>query len=134
MVGLMRDSLVPPDSFHILGHSLGAHLAGVAGETVYRITRRRIGRITALDPAGPMYDGLVKTARRKLNRNSAKMVDSVHTDAGLLGYESPIGGIDFYPNGGKALQPGCLKIITLEEILELIAKLPVQPLPESMFY
>lgn len=34
-------------------------------------------------------------------------MDVIHTAAGMVGYLEPIGHCDFYPNGGKASQPGC---------------------------
>lgn len=33
--------------------------------------------------------------------------DVIHTCAGLLGHNKPLGNADFFPNGGHANQPGC---------------------------
>lgn len=35
------------------------------------------------------------------------MVDIIHTDAGLYGQPISTGSVDFWPNGGNTLQPGC---------------------------
>lgn len=37
------------------------------------------------------------------------MVDVIHTDAWLYGAPVSTGTIDFWPNSGKTLQPGCPK-------------------------
>lgn len=37
------------------------------------------------------------------------MVDVIHTDAGLYGAPRSTGTVDFWPNSGKTLQPGCPK-------------------------
>lgn len=34
--------------------------------------------------------------------------DVIHTDGGILGIPWALGHVDFYPNGGVALQPGCV--------------------------
>jgi len=34
-------------------------------------------------------------------------VDVIHTDAGLYGAPVTSGTVDFWPNGGRTLQPGC---------------------------
>ncbi|XP_022917699.1 lipase member H-like [Onthophagus taurus] len=84
---------------HILGHSLGAHIAGFAGRSLKR-KGFILPRITGLDPASPLiWNGLVKS--------DAEFVDVVHTAAGSLGKTGPQGHIDFYPNGGVSPQPGC---------------------------
>lgn len=36
----------------------------------------------------------------------AEIVESIHTNAGLLGFTHPVGDASFYPNGGRS-QPGC---------------------------
>jgi hypothetical protein len=35
--------------------------------------------------------------------------DIIHTDGGLLGVPWNLGHVDFYPNNGVALQPGCVQ-------------------------
>jgi pimeloyl-ACP methyl ester carboxylesterase len=42
-----------PEDVHLIGHSLGAHLSAYAAERV-----PNIGRITALDPAEPYFQGM----------------------------------------------------------------------------
>lgn len=50
---LRDDHGLRTEDVHIIGHSLGAHTAGYAGERV-----PNIGRITALDPAEPYFQGM----------------------------------------------------------------------------
>nr|CAD7194230.1 unnamed protein product [Timema douglasi] len=93
-----------PADVHLIGHSLGAHTAGYAGERIVGL-----GRITGLDPAEPFFQGMPTITR--LDPSDAKLVDVIHTDGKsifLLGYgmSQPCGHIDFYPNNGKE-QPGC---------------------------
>lgn len=56
-----------------------------------------------LDPAGPLW----QTNSNAINRNSGVYVECIHTDGGLLGIFNPCGDADFYPNGGRNVQPGC---------------------------
>ncbi len=85
---------------HLIGHSLGAHTAGYAGEKI-----PNLGQITGvlqkgnpkfiwekisnfihfvgLDPAGPFFR-LVPTYAR-LDPSDAQFVDVIHTDGGILG-------------------------------------------------
>ncbi|XP_057318075.1 pancreatic triacylglycerol lipase-like [Microplitis mediator] len=90
---------------HLIGHSLGAHTAGYAGEKL----EGEVGRITGLDPAEPNFQGMPSHIR--LDWTDAQLVDVIHTDGKsifFLGYgmSQPCGHLDFYPNNGKE-QPGC---------------------------
>jgi len=95
--------------FHIIGHSLGAHVAGFAGEKLVK-SGKIIGRITGLDPARPGFD--FEHAAARLDPSDAMFVDVIHSDVrngpidSSLGLQRPCGHVDFYPNGGKH-QPGC---------------------------
>merc|ERR1711915_571050 len=79
----------------------GAHAAGYAG----RYTDGRIGRITGLDPSGPLFHSV--SPEDRLDTSDAKFVDVIHAAGYWVGYEGLLGHIDFYPNGGLATQPGC---------------------------
>ncbi|XP_077981911.1 inactive pancreatic lipase-related protein 1-like [Glandiceps talaboti] len=92
------------DDVHLIGFSLGAHVAGYAGERL-----NQLGRITGLDPAEPYFKETHPIVR--LDPRDAKFVDIIHTDAEALitwgfGIREAIGHVDFYPNGGH-VQPGC---------------------------
>ncbi|XP_071118191.1 pancreatic lipase-related protein 2-like [Haliotis cracherodii] len=90
--------------FHIIGHSLGAHVAGYAGEIV-----KDLGRISGLDPAEPFFEDTPPQVR--LDPTDASFVDVIHTDDGTIlslgmGAKQAMGHVDFYINGGS-VQPGC---------------------------
>nr|CAH0111464.1 unnamed protein product [Daphnia galeata] len=102
------------NSFHLIGFSLGAHVAGGAGAA---IVSGKLPRITGLDPAAPGFS--VNDTETRLDTTDADFVDIIHTNSGTLlqGGESmiePIGHADFYPNGGQR-QPGCLFTKSKEE-------------------
>lgn len=93
------------DRIHIIGHSLGAQVAGFAGQAV---TQGRLRRITGLDPARPGFISMDPS--RRLDRTDAEFVDVIHTAGGTLGLLESIGDVDFYPNGGVN-QPHCFPLI-----------------------
>lgn len=92
---------------HFIGHSLGSHMAGYAGHCLQNRFHLKLGRITGLDPAAPLFAETPRIVR--LDRSDADFVDVIHTDISLfggLGLRQRIGHVDFYPNGGTD-NPGC---------------------------
>ncbi|XP_068457538.1 lipase member H [Clinocottus analis] len=103
-IKVMQEHGASLSSIHMIGVSLGAHVSGFVGANLNGL----IGRITALDPAGPQFTGTPPEDR--LDPTDAQFVDVLHTDMDALGFREPLGHIDFYANGG-ADQPGCPKTI-----------------------
>ncbi|VVC96863.1 unnamed protein product [Leptidea sinapis] len=94
-----------PSQIHMIGHSLGAHICGFAGKTFQQLTKRKLGRISGLDPAGPCFSDVKPDLR--LKETDADFVDVIHTDAGVYGLKEPVGQVDYFPNSG-AKQPDCV--------------------------
>ena len=88
---------------HCIGHSLGGHVCGLTARLMKQKTGFEFNKISAMDPAGPCFDVFVKTNR--LDKGDAKFVDVIHTSK-ALGFNDPLGHVDFYPNEGTR-QPGC---------------------------
>ncbi|XP_077529371.1 pancreatic triacylglycerol lipase-like [Haemaphysalis longicornis] len=131
---LQNSTGASPADFHIIGHSLGAQIAGYAGERL-----DKIGRITGLDPAGPYFFHMPPSVR--LDPSDASFVDVIHSDASLpfsfianlgffndkgFGIDQLVGHVDFYPNNGNK-QPGCrmqhINSLLLEGMLESMRRL-----------
>uniref|UniRef100_A0A146MBK9 Pancreatic triacylglycerol lipase n=2 Tax=Lygus hesperus TaxID=30085 RepID=A0A146MBK9_LYGHE len=98
---LVAETRVKAELLHIVGHSLGAHIAGVAG---LNIQSGLLMRVTGLDPAGPLFS---YNDEERLKPSSAGFVDVIHTCGKGLGFFGDLGHVDFYPNQGTAGQPGC---------------------------
>ncbi|XP_014479688.1 PREDICTED: uncharacterized protein LOC106746986 [Dinoponera quadriceps] len=101
---LIRSLNVPLEKVHLIGFSLGAHVAGFAGAELGNVSR-----ITGLDPAGPLFES--QDPRARLDVTDANYVDVIHSNGeqlilGGLGSWQPMGDVDYYPNGGK-MQSGC---------------------------
>ncbi|XP_018427679.1 PREDICTED: pancreatic lipase-related protein 2-like [Nanorana parkeri] len=110
---------------YLVGHSLGAHVAGEAGKR-----QKGIGRASGLDPAGPYFENTPPSVR--LDPTDALFVDVIHTDGssmallgkfGFVGFgmKQTVGNVDFFPNGGKRM-PGCDQIFpihgNLDDVIE----------------
>lgn len=67
-----------------------------------------------MDPAGPLYN--VIGNKEKLDTSDADFVVAIHTDMQLFG-STQSGHVNFYPNGGVGIQPGC-------SILDVIRRHP----------
>lgn len=102
-LGYLIDEGVGYQNIHLIGHSLGAHVAAMGADKL-KSKGVKVRRITGLDPAGPGYTDVPLNFR--LDRNDAHLVDIIHTNMKVLSLPHPQGHIDFYPNGGK-FQPGC---------------------------
>uniref|UniRef100_A0A646QDY9 Phospholipase A1 n=1 Tax=Hemiscolopendra marginata TaxID=943146 RepID=A0A646QDY9_9MYRI len=106
-VNVLHDAFsVPFEMVHLIGHSLGAQVAGHVGERI-----KNLGRITGLDPAQPYFENTHPAVH--LDPTDALFVDVIHTDSEPIwrtgaGYGPPCGHVDFYPNGGET-QAGCKK-------------------------
>nr|XP_045624520.1 pancreatic triacylglycerol lipase-like [Procambarus clarkii] len=94
---------------HFIGHSLGAHVAGIASKPY----GGKIGRITGLDPAGLTYRNV--PAEQRIDSSDADYVDILHTNGcynfwdpwrDCYGLNENLGHSDFWPNGGEH-QPAC---------------------------
>ncbi|KAJ8277379.1 hypothetical protein GJAV_G00074530 [Gymnothorax javanicus] len=114
------------ENLHLIGYSLGAHVAGFAGSH----TSNKVGRITGLDPAGPDFEGA--HAHHRLSPDDAHFVDVLHTftrgSLGLsIGIQQPVGHVDIYPNGGS-FQPGC----NLRGALERIANFGILAVTDAI--
>ncbi|KAK0176742.1 hypothetical protein PV328_000849 [Microctonus aethiopoides] len=101
---LVRNLNVSLDKVHMIGFSLGAHVAGFAGAEL-----KNVSRITGLDPAGPLFES--QDPQVRLDKTDANFVDVIHSNGeqlilGGLGSWQPMGDVDFYPNGGR-MQTGC---------------------------
>lgn len=105
IVNLHKKKRIPLKNFHLLSHSLGCQVAAFIGKHVQVLTGKKLGRITAMDPAAPIFD--LFDVPLRLHATDAKFVDIIHTDGGVLGFKYPIGTVDFFPNGGTSFQPGC---------------------------
>ncbi|KAB0800969.1 hypothetical protein PPYR_05323 [Photinus pyralis] len=97
---LLKEYQIPHTQFVLVGHSLGAHIAGCTGSAL----SGQIDHIIGLDPAGPLFS--LNQLDNRLDETDAKFVQVVHTNGYLLGFSSAIGHADYYPNDGNR-QPGC---------------------------
>ncbi|KAF5278398.1 hypothetical protein FQA39_LY05887 [Lamprigera yunnana] len=88
---------------HVIGFSLGAHVAAIASND---LKGRMMDRITGLDPALPGFTTI--NIENRLDPSDALFVDIIHTNAFMQGMPVQCGHIDFYVNGG-IIQPGCLQ-------------------------
>ncbi|KAL0117658.1 hypothetical protein PUN28_008810 [Cardiocondyla obscurior] len=98
-IQLLVNSSADLSKIYIIGHSLGAHIAGIVG----KCNSFKIPRITGLDPANPFF----YPSGCYLRSNDAAWVDVIHTDMGGYGTLFSTGTADYYVNGGYRPQPNC---------------------------
>lgn len=76
---------------HLVGHSIGAHIVGLAAK---QLEIGRLSVVVGLDPALPLFD--LKNINERIEKSDADYVEIIHTASGILGLELPI-----------FIQPGC---------------------------
>lgn len=113
----------------LIGHSLGAHLAGTVGHLlkIPSINNqgpeiKRLGTIIGLDPAGPWFPPY-GTKRHCLSLHDARRVLILHTGTILLGNAHRLGHQDYFARGGAQvvkLSPGLSHMRCANLIRELI--------------
>ncbi|XP_022917550.2 pancreatic lipase-related protein 2-like isoform X1 [Onthophagus taurus] len=87
----------------IVGHGVGAHIAGYVGKAL----QKTLPKITGLDPTGARFENMPPVVR--LDVDDAKFVEVLHTDAynsRSQGTMQPLGRVDYYLNNAGH-QPGC---------------------------
>lgn len=94
-------------NLHLVGFSVGSHIAGLIGRNVQEKSAKKfkIKRITALDPAFPLF--YPEIFYKPISKDDADFVDVIHSDAWLYGTPVQTGTVDFWPNGGYFPQGGC---------------------------
>lgn len=103
----MLDQGLDPTNIYLIGASLGCHVCGGIGKGIYDRSGTKVSRISALDPAGPNFEGEVPNAESCMSADDAEFVDVIHGDAGYYGFNQALGTCDFWPNEGIRDQPGC---------------------------
>ena len=134
------DKEADPDTTQLIGHSLGAHVSGIAGDHYDEFTGSKIDTIIGLDSAGPGYesgsgsfpnsflntvvdtispilgyssggpDDEFRSESKRLDETDANRVVTFHTTE-ILGYDDPHGELDLFVNPPDFDQPGTLTFI-----------------------
>lgn len=115
---LNEETGLAADQVEMSGHSLGAQVSGITGKSV---TCGKLGRITGMDPAGPLFYDTGND--QHLVKTDAKFVDIIHTNAGDvadggIGMGDQLGHQDFYVNGGSH-QEGCEPLVPGGDYLDM---------------
>uniref|UniRef100_A0A1I8PUE8 Lipase domain-containing protein n=1 Tax=Stomoxys calcitrans TaxID=35570 RepID=A0A1I8PUE8_STOCA len=102
---------IPTQDIYLVGHSLGAQIAGSAGRYFHNLTNEKLLRITGLDPARPCF--LTPIVFPRIGKGDAEFIDIIHTNPTDLGIEEAIGDADFYAGGLDVIKPGCSRLTLL---------------------
>ncbi|HEY9860301.1 MAG TPA: cadherin domain-containing protein [Candidatus Obscuribacterales bacterium] len=102
----LKDINLDSTTTTLIGHSLGAHVSGIAGDTYDGLTGLAIAQIIGLDPAGPLFEspGGRGTSER-LDATDSDRVIAFHS-SNTLGYDGTLADLDLYVNWGDLFQPG----------------------------
>uniref|UniRef100_A0A1B6D5Q3 Lipase domain-containing protein n=2 Tax=Clastoptera arizonana TaxID=38151 RepID=A0A1B6D5Q3_9HEMI len=97
----IEKKLINASDIFLIGHSLGAHLAGYIGRNMIE----KLPVIVGLDPAGPEF--YTNLTARKLSYNDAKIVHYIETNRFVFGTNYDLGHANYKFNSEAIHQPGC---------------------------
>ncbi|MDB9547396.1 Ig-like domain-containing protein, partial [Dolichospermum circinale] len=122
---------IDPKNIELIGHSLGAHVSGIAGSTYYKKTKKQLGLIIGLDAAGVGYEE--NETQNRLDKADANRVVAIHTDPGGLGYAKEHGHLDVYvkDDEGKNLFPAFAHSYAKDIYLGLLNDVEYDPLDQQ---
>ncbi|WP_174710560.1 FG-GAP-like repeat-containing protein [Nostoc sp. TCL240-02] len=97
LANAMQQLGIDPNNTEIVGHSLGAHVAGLAGLDYKNATGKLIQEVVGLDPAGPNF-----SLNNGLNPQDAQRVVAIHSSSAILG---PLSAVDTKSLGYVVREP-----------------------------
>ena len=93
---------IDPSNVTLIGHSLGAHVAGFASQFCKSFFGKGVSEIIALDPAGVRIATILE--KFGLNKECAERVEVIHTNY-TLGTKENLGHLDIHVNPNELTQP-----------------------------
>ncbi|XP_011335119.1 uncharacterized protein LOC105278024 isoform X2 [Ooceraea biroi] len=93
---------IPLDNITLIGHSLGAHVAGFAAKKIQNSGHGTIRRLFGADPAKPLF--VTNSCKERICDSDADNVIIIHSSG--FGIPLALGHIDLYMDYG-GMQPGC---------------------------
>ncbi|RWS01172.1 epithelial chloride channel protein-like protein, partial [Dinothrombium tinctorium] len=93
--------------YELVGHGMGAHIAGMTARIFKIHSKRVIKAITGLDPVGRVFNDHKSLS---LQCTDSRVVSVIHTNTAVYGSKHKICENDLYPNGGER-QPDCENVL-----------------------
>lgn len=107
---ITRETDSPGLNTYIIGHGIGAHVAGLVGHITEKVFKIQIELIFALDPVN-----LESKIYHRITKYDAMHVQILHTTPAPYGSEDSVGDIDFIAN--HFYQMACVRPIRLKQEL-----------------
>ncbi|ODM87318.1 Deoxyribonuclease-2-beta [Orchesella cincta] len=122
------------NNVYLMGFSLGAHVAGTAARSQDGLN---VTRITAIDPAGPifehsMYGVFPIDTTNTLRNTDAEFVDVVHASS-LLGMAKDAGHLDTYMKENECYSPSCTHHKAVEVFIASLMQCSLITCPAELY-